>query len=119
MDKFLSPVRSFADSCEGGSFFSLPTWYKYLPCESDNSTIANFELNHIWLILLAVLDMLMLVVGIAAVAYFIYSGFIMMTSQGNPEKVASARNGMVSATVGMILAISAAGIVRLVSGVLG
>lgn len=113
-------LTNIAAACtEGGSFFSFPTWYKYLPCEGDNSTIASFQLNHIWLILAAVLEMLLLLAGMMAVAYFIYGGFVLMTSQGSPERVSAGRSVMISATVGLVIVVMSAGIVQLIASALG
>ncbi len=115
MDKFVEPVSNFAATCSsGGGFFKFPTWYKYLPCE--NGDVVDFELRYIWLILAAVLEMLLLLAGILAVAYFIYGGFVIMTSQGNPERISSGRNVILHATIGLVIVVLSAGFVQLVAG---
>jgi len=114
---FIDSVAYFAASCTtGGGFFGFPTWNKYLECDGSND-IVGFELNYIWLILLAVLEMLIYLAGMLAVVYFIYSGFIFMTSQGNPERVAAGRRGILNATIGLVIAILAANLVSFVVGV--
>ncbi len=107
------------DACKagGGPLFLFPTWYKYLQCDDDIPTsFAPFELSHIWLILLAVLEMLTYLAGVLAVVYFIYGGFSMIISQGNSEKVAKARTTMLQAVVGLVIVILSAGIVSLIAG---
>ncbi len=113
-DKYLAPLSNFSAVCSGGGFFNLPTWYKYLPCEGNE--VVGFKLEYVWLILAAVLEMLLVLVGVLAVGYFIYGGFVLMTSQGNPERVSASRKIMMSATVGLVVAVLSASLVQLVTG---
>lgn len=115
MDKLLQITTNFAAQCQPArQFFNFPTWYKYLPCEGDQ--VVDFELVYIWLILAAALEMILYAAGLLAVGLFIYGGFIFITSQGNPEKVASGRQTMLNATIGLVIAIMSANIVALIAG---
>ena len=96
-------------------FFGFPTWYEYLPKNTDGSPKLD-RLMDFWLIIAAVLEMIIRLGGMLAVGYFIYSGIKFMTSQGNPEKIAQARTGMIQATVGLIITLVAANVVSLVAG---
>jgi hypothetical protein len=96
-------------------FFGFPTWYQYLPTEAGEPTIKN--LTDIWLVVAAIFEMILRLGGMAAVGYFIYSGFRFVTSQGNPEVAAQARKGLLSAIVGLIIMILAANLVALIMGV--
>ncbi len=98
-------------------FFGFPTWYEYLPKNTaGDPSIEN--IMDFWLIAAAGLEMIVRAAGIIAVGYFIYSGFRMMTSQGNPDQIAQARTGMLHATVGLVITILAANLVALVAGML-
>ncbi len=97
-------------------FFGFPTWYEYLP-ENVDGTPKIDNITDFWLIAAAGLDMIIRLAGILAVVYFIYSGFSMIISQGNPEKIAKARTSMLQATAGLIIVVLSAGLVSLVVGV--
>jgi len=45
-------------------------------------------------------------IGVVATVYFIFSGFMMMTSGGNPEKVNQAKSGITYAILGMVITFS-------------
>lgn len=110
-------LLNFADACtDGGSFFGFPVWYEYLNCTPEgNPEISN--INDFWLIGAAGLEMIMYLAGLAAVGLFIYGGFVFMTSQGSPERVATGRRTMLNATIGLVIAILAASLVSLVAGI--
>lgn len=56
---------------------------------------------------------LMFLAGIIAVFYVVYSGWLYISSAGNPEIAKKARATLVQAVVGLIIVISAFAIVRL------
>ena len=113
-----------------GSFLGLTTWYAYLPgkeevafgeteakcipqicdtdangaCKSDGSN----SLIKIWLIGLAVVEMLLRLGGVFAVFMVVVGGFRYITSQGNPESTKAARGTIVNAFIGMVITIVAA-----------
>ncbi len=107
----------FASSCAGGKFFSFPTWYQYLdqvkgvsPCAPKISNI-----NDVWLIVAAIIEILLRVAAIAAVAMVVYGGIIYTTSQGEPDKTGQAKNTIVNALVGLAVSISAAAIISFIA----
>lgn len=97
-----------ASSCPGKSFFDFPTWYKYLdsvagnPCEPKLTGI-----NDIWLVVLAVVEILLRVVVFVAIAYVLIGGFKYITSRAIPEKTAAAKNTIIDALTGLVIAIVA------------
>lgn len=96
-------------------FFGFPTWYEYLPTnDAGDPSIEN--IMDFWLIAAAGIEMVVRVAGMLAIAYFIYSGFVFMTSQGNPERVGAGRKGMINATVGLVVALMSANLVSLIAG---
>jgi len=116
-------IKFLATSCSGGSFFGLPTWYAYLRGSIDKATnqctpVVN-NINDIWLIVAAIIEMLLRIAGIVAVFMVIYGGVEFITSQGNPEKAAKARNTLMYSLIGLLIAVSAAVLVTFVATSLG
>lgn len=104
--------------CGGGSLFSFPTWYRYLPSVdgSNPCTPQISGLTDIWLIVAAVIDILLRVAALAAIAMIVYGGVQFITSEGQPEKTSQARNTVINAIIGLIIAISAAAVVSFIAG---
>jgi ABC-type Fe3+ transport system permease subunit len=117
---------ALAARCTGGSFFGFPTWYKYLNCTtvktSDGSTPANLQtpqlssINDVWLIAAAVLEMLLRLAALAAVAFVIWGGIQYIMSQGEPDKTTKARGTILNAIIGLVIAVISAGVVSYIAG---
>ncbi|HEX9679477.1 MAG TPA: hypothetical protein VGA08_02545 [Candidatus Saccharimonadales bacterium] len=101
----------FAAACRPGAGFSLglPTWYQYLEC--TNSAPQINELNDILLIGAAIIEILIFVAGVLTVFWMIYGGIAFITSQGAPDRVAQARQTLIYAAAGLVVAVVAKGIV--------
>lgn len=102
-----------------GNFFGLPTWYKYLSGvteEGGNCAPTIAGLNDIWLIVLAVIEILLRIAIAAAIAFVLIGGFKFITSRSNPDKVSQAKNTVIDALIGLIIAIAATAIVSFVAG---
>lgn len=101
-----------------GFFFGLPHWYQYLDGETEGLSgkciPAIKNINDFWAIALAIVDILLRVGGILAVAYVVYGGFRYVTSQGEPERTTEAKNTLVNAVVGLVIVIFAIVIVNFV-----
>ncbi len=111
-----------ASSCKS-SFFGLEPWYEFLNTyqtannncnvcfnvfpNSSNNTHCGAQGNSIVLVVMAIIDDLLRVSGVVAVVYIIYAGFEYVTSQGNPEKANKARQSILFALIGLVIAISA------------
>jgi hypothetical protein len=109
-----------ATSCSH-QFFFLPNWWKYL---SDQPTPPNCDINltfpvDLWLIVLAILDMLLRIAGFVAVISIIVAGAQLILSEGNPEKATSARNRLINSLIGLAIAASAAAVVALIGTSVG
>lgn len=118
---FLAPAnQAVAAPCnENNSFFSFPTWNQYLECEADGSIDQDaFELNNVWLIAVAILDIILRVGAFVAFVMIIYGGFKYITSQGAPDATASARRTLISAIAGLVISIFATVAVRFSIGLL-
>jgi hypothetical protein len=105
-------------ACAKGSFFSFPRWYKYLQVDINNGVCSPRldSLNDIWLILLAIIEMLLRIATIAAIIFLFIAGQKFITARGNPEKIDNARNAAQDAIIGLVIAIAATAVVAFIGG---
>lgn len=59
------------------------------------------------------------IIGALALGMFVYGGFVLILSQGNPEKVKQGTGIMIAAVTGLAIAFGAYFLVRFLSGVVG
>jgi hypothetical protein len=111
-------------------FGLIPKWYKYLDVTKDslNNCHVNvgvttskgaIDFSNILLIGLALLEGLLRVAGVVAVAFVIYGGIQYVLSQGEPEKTVNARKTIVNAMIGLLITIIAVPLVSFVGRQLG
>ncbi len=109
------------------TFFGLPVWYKYLNVTSDGCSFSGFTFftsagifnpDNIFLILLAVLDDLLVIAGVVAVAFVIYGAVQFMLGQGEPERIKHAQGTILNAIIGLIIAVLGAAIVNFIGNAL-
>jgi hypothetical protein len=124
---FVGAIEGNACIPNGFDFLGLKAWYYYLP-QSDfdgcNVRTFNFLPNSsnqadLPLILLAIIDDLLTIAGIVAIAFVIMGAFRYVTSQGNPEDTAKAQSTIINALVGTAIAITAAVFVNFLGKTLG
>lgn len=120
-----SGLSTFAASCSGGSFLGFVPWYDGLECDNNGAiSSSNFSggadeiASGVWKIILNVVSDISLAVGYIALVLVIYSGFVILTSQGDANKMAQGRKMLTATAVGAAIAILAAMLVRLVIGVI-
>lgn len=107
-------LMTFAVECKKNfNFLGMEPWYKYIN-DSDHfkgCEIKNFNLlppkSDVPLVLLAIVDDLLRIAGIVAVAFVIYGGIRLITSEGNPESSSKARETILNALIGLVIAIVA------------
>lgn len=126
--ELLNIFSAIGQACNptGGDFFGLPTWYKYLNGVAEYSDpigktgekcVAKISsINDIWLIALAVTDILLRIAIIAAIIYVIIGGFKYITSRANPDKTATAKNTIVDGLVGLVIAVVATAVLSFIAG---
>lgn len=111
---------TFAAACEPrGSFFGLPTWYKYLEGyvePTGSCSIVLNKLSDVWLILAAVIELLLRLSALAAIVMIVWGGFMFISSEGQPDKTKKALNTVISASVGLAIAISATAVLTFLAG---
>ena len=121
------PNTSFADdndTCSNkGKILTLKPWYSGLT--NDDCSLkspgadTNSQANYIWKIALNIVDDLLQLIGYATVGYIIYGGFLMMTSNGAPDKAAHGRKTIMSAAIGLVIALASAALVNFISSNIG
>lgn len=111
---------------EDRSFLGFPTWYKYLELDGNCEVTGpkNQDGKFDWpraagYVGLAALAILLRIASLIAVGYVVYGGFRYITSQGEPENAKSARQTIINAIIGLVIAIAAASIVSFIGNRLG
>lgn len=97
----------------------LPTWYKYLDFDTSNDgcdikMVPDDLPKSIVLIGLAIIEMLLVLAGIVAVIMVMVGGFKYVISQGEPDKIANAKNTIINSLIGAVIAIVASQLVTYV-----
>ena len=117
-----------APGCDKSSaFLGLPVWYKYLnvepedkdPCAITGPKNAEGGLDiqkAIPRVGLAVVEILLRIAGMVAVAFVIYGGFKFVTSQGEPEAYKTAQRTIINALIGVAISVLAVTIVSVIGG---
>ncbi len=85
----------------------------------SRGTDGTLHLTSIWqipIVLGNVVEILLWVVAVAAVAMVILSGIRFVTSEGDPAKTATAKNALANAVIGVILSASAYLIIAFLAG---
>lgn len=116
------PALFAAAACNDRIFFGLPVWWKYLSPKPLPPTceIKKFDVpDDIWLVVLAGIEMLLWVAGMAAVVMVIVGGYKYMSAVGNTEKTVSARRTIINALIGLAITVIATAFVSFIGKSLG
>ncbi len=109
------------------SMLGLPTWYKYLDVGPDPQGIDDCAINgptvnnkFDWVraagyVGVAVVEALLRIASLVAVGFVIYGGFRLMASQGSPDSAKAARETIINALIGLVVAIAAASIISFIA----
>jgi hypothetical protein len=106
-------------------FFLFDSWWKYLDGKRDalNNCIPNVDLlghpANIWLIGLAILDMLLRLAGFIAVFSIIIAGIELVRTEGSSEKATNARQRLVNSLIGLAIAAGATALVAFIGNTVG
>lgn len=100
-------------ACGGPSFFFIEHWSTALPCVNDNPAIENLREDLVSLALWAV-DSILKLSAYIAVGFIIWGGIKYIKSQGDPSEMASAKNTITQAIVGLVICIASVVIVQFV-----
>ena len=115
-----SYVNAAAAPCDlnaGAGALSLPTWYKYLDGElvGGKCVVANQSGSAVILILFGVFDILLYIAVLLAIVMTVFGGYKLLTSTGEPQKVAAGRTTIVNSVVGLVIALIASQVVGFIA----
>lgn len=119
---FGAKLSDVSDVCEQGSFLDFPRWYKYLDINTptiDGEQVCSPAVNglsDVWLIALAVVEILLRIAIIVAVVFVLIGGIKFILARGNPDKISNARTAVQDALIGLVIAISATALVSFIAG---
>lgn len=119
-----SGLYIFAAGCTSDFLGLHPWWYYYSKkvggCNFDNFNIlGNGRPSDLPLVLLAIIDDLLRIAGMAAVVYVIYGGIKYIMSQGSPDETAKAQGTVINALIGLFIALLAVGVVSYIGNRIG
>jgi ABC-type Fe3+ transport system permease subunit len=106
------------------SVMGFPTWYKYLEgYKAFSGDVCSpfagqaFEISKLNVLAgigLAVIEILLRIVAMVTVAFVAYGGFEYLISQGEPDKIQSAKNTILNAFIGLAIALLATVLVNFI-----
>ena len=114
----------FAAGCSTPNFFKFPSWYTYLGsrmevssatnrCELRDLTNQEF-IQSIPLIFLAFVDIALRIAALVAIGYVIWGGIQFVIAQGESDKTKKARQTVINALIGLVIALVATAVVTFV-----
>ena len=117
---FIANLQNVAVVCKaGGDFLGLPTWYKYA-CGHDFRFLADKNgPSDIPLVILAIVEIMLRIAALAAIAYVVFGGVKYVVSQGEPDKISEAKGTIINALAGLLIATFAVAFVSFIGNRLG
>lgn len=97
------------------NILALPNWYRNLPC--DGASPKFTDINQVWVVVANIVEIMLRLGGLIAVGFIIYGGISYIISQGNPERITQAKDTIVNAVVGLVIAVMATALVSFIAGI--
>jgi hypothetical protein len=127
--KLVKNIYTYAGAAAAGAAMALPAGSALAATFDDSSQIkppgsADFTAGddfrtQFLRIANTVISIVLLIAGVLAVLYLIWSGIQYITSAGNPDKAKAARQGIINAVIGIVVIVAAFFLVRLAIGIGG
>lgn len=109
--------NNIGECTEESNILTFPNWYRGLQCEEGGEGGVVFDdLDNIWVVTANVLDIVVQLAGVVSVFAIVFGGFRYITSQGEPEKLQTAKKTLTYAIGGLVVAILASSIIGFVAG---
>jgi len=89
-----------------GLFWAHPTFAVDTGLTSDLATTTGLGDTDVRIIIARVINVALGLLGVIAVALIVYSGFLWMTSAGNPDRIKKAKAVMINAIIGLLIILS-------------
>lgn len=115
-------LHYFAATCPDHQFFFFPHWWEYLKLKQDalGKCVPDIDFsqpNTLWLIGLAILDILLRVAGFLAVISITIAGFELVRTEGSTEKATNARQRLINSLIGLAIVVGATALVAFIGNV--
>ena len=111
IDAALRLYVNFAVSCDDGFFLGLPSWHNKLTRQPDanteSCTVIINDMSDIIQIIVNVVQMLIRASSFVAIGFILFGAFMVMTSQGNPEKIKQGKDTIIGAAIGLVITVAA------------
>ena len=110
---FQQPVNAAAcGAASDGFFFGLPPWHRGLKCDNGAVDLSDMEIGNIIVIVgLNIIDMVVRLMGIVAIAFIVIGGFQYMLARGEASNVAKGKATVTHAVIGLIIVMASSTIV--------
>ncbi len=115
-------------TCAQKAFFGLPVWYKYLadagkvavdPITGRCEISVALTVPDLSLIALAVVEILLRIAALVTVGYIVWGGIQFIVAQGDTGRTTKARQTIINALIGLIIALISTGLVNFVGSRVG
>ena len=127
-----APTPVSALECEQ-RLLGIPPWYRGMTTKQINPATGKEECvvqgpggsgtdnveNYVLKMALNIVEIGIVVAGYIAFFFLLYGGFQFLTGGSNPSQIESARKTMLTAIIGLAIALGAVGITNLIFGILG
>ena len=114
MIPLLTSLVRFADACTGQTL--LPDLYAGGLRDTATCEVKIDSLSDIVTLIGNAIQILMFIAAFVAIAFIIIGGFTYMTSSGDAAGIKKAKETIVNAIIGLILAMVSFGVVRFITG---
>ena len=113
----LSIFAAPGDPCsKGQNFLGFPAWYKYLETTPANGCAPHLDgIGDIWLIGLALIEMLLRAATLIAIFFIVFAGVQYSNSGANTDKLRKAKNTLIDAIAGLVIALVATAVVSFIA----
>lgn len=117
-----------AGTCTERVIFGIPTWYRYLLKNKLMSVDPNtgrceisdkLAFQDISLVGLALVDIALHIAALVAVGYVLYGGIQFITAQGEADHIKKARQTIINALIGLVIALISTGLVSFIGTQIG
>ena len=116
---FMNPqgvLAQCAGAGSGRSLLNFPTWDQYLDHDATDCHITNFSFpQDLFLVLLALVEIMIRLSAWVAVGFIVYAGFKFMIAQGQPDRIAEARAIIQNAIIGLVISVLSVAIISFAS----
>jgi hypothetical protein len=110
----LNVLKQFAQTCSDGSFLGFPAWYRGLDRDDEcGASISQF--SDVWVVVANLVEIVTRLAALIAIVMIIVGGIMFVTSRGEPDQTKRARDTIINAVLGLIIAILATVIVSFIA----